>query len=503
MTQETLKLSNETLGSLPDTVQTPQYDRSKLKPGIVHFGIGAFSRAHIVALADDLANQGNLDYGVVGISMNSGRFRDPLAKQDNLYTLQEQTPGGKGRVIGSLVDVLVATENPGAVIDRIAHPDTKVVTLTITQKGYHYSAEKGFHIDSPEIQHSLANRDEPKAAVAFIVLALERRKAQGLPPITIMSCDNINNNGGVLRATVQAYAAEIDKGLARWIDQNVKFPNTMVDRITPSYKPEQTAQVQDAYGYHDHQPVMTEKPWQLVVEAKPGMKLPPFDRVGAQYVPEVAPYELAKIRLLNGMHMALGIMGRQRGFKFADEALENAPLRTFMQGYMDEVKATLAPIPGFDYDDYIETLFVRVGNPHMKDDLQRLARNGLDKLESRFVGPLEDAYARDLPRAHLVDAVANWITYLQAADPTDNPQGSFFIEDSKAYDKGLVRAAKSLNGSVAPILAHEIWGNLRFNPEFEKELQEAYTARTGGHREPDREVQSAFAAAAPAPVLGK
>ena len=470
-------LGQDSISALPENVAKPKYDRSTVKSGIVHIGPSGFFLGHLAVYADDLIASGHKEWGITAVSLKTSRVRDQLSPQDFLYTVHARDQNVQStRVIGSIKNILVAPENPNQVLELMASPETKLVTLTVTQEGYHFSANGGLNFQSKDIVDSITNSAEPKAAVAFIVEALARRMDKGLDPFAVMSCDNVNSNGDKLRQTVLAYAGIRSKELRHWIEERVDFPNTMVDRIVPKYVDASTRYIEDTFGYVDRNPILTEPHRQLVVGHPDPKNLPPFDKVGATYVKDVEPYELAKIRLLNGGHMALGIMGRLHGYTYTDEALANPAMRKFMEGYMKEVTHTLKPVPGFDVDNYIEGLFTRLENPHMKDELQRLARNGVSKLGSRFLGPLKEAIAHDLPRDHMVDAVAGWVKYLQKADPQ-----SFPIDDQAAYDMQLVALAKSLNGDVRSILSAEIWGSLSGDRTFAQELQEAYAAQAGEH----------------------
>lgn len=494
-----MKLSKANLASIPESefLKKFSYDLDNVTVSIVHFGPSNFARAHLAVYCDDLISQGHTDCGIIAVSpkIQSGTIerRDTLKEQDFLYTVVERGKNNShARIIGSMKDLMVGPENPKAVIDLMASPEIKLVSMTITQNGYYYSPGKGFDLDHPDIRESLENSDQPRATVAYIVKALEQRRNAGLPPFAVMSCDNIQHNSDNLKNTVLAYAGTISNDLKHWIADNTVFYNTMVDRIVPQLDPQNIAEVSNQYGIEDNWPLFTEHFKQLVIETKHGPDgLPPFDKAGAQFVENVAPYDEAKIRLLNGLHMALGVVGRLTGETYADQALQRDDLRDFAKGYLAEARETLAPLDGFDYEEYAEKLFERVENPYMKDELQRLARNGTEKKDSRFLSSLIDAYNNDTDRAHMVTALAAWVKYVGLSNPDpkiaeDGPNG-FCISDPRAYETGVADIARNLNGDIRSIFAiRGIFRGLENNPSFVKELSEAWSdlGGLGARRDP-------------------
>jgi len=446
----TQQLSGDQLHSLHQDIQVPAYDRSQIKTGIVHIGPSAFFRGHLAVYIDDLLEQGEKDWGICAVSLKSSGVRDALQAQDNLYTVVEQSnQGNRARVIGSINKVLVAKEGPQAVLDQMASPDTKLVTLTVTQSGYYYkNGELDF--DDDDIKADLLRADEPTSTVGYIVKALEMRMERGLPPFTVMSCDNLPGNGTILRNVVLAYAGKRSEALKDWISDNVEFPSTMVDRIVPKTTSEHIQAHADSYGLSDAWPIYTEKFRQFVIEKpKNGTLVPDFARVGALVADDVAPFELMKIRLLNGTHMALGMVGRMAGHAYAHEAITAPKIRGYITDLMSEMTATLHPVPGVNLDAYKDTIFDRLGSPFMKDDLARLARNGVDKVDSRFLQPLRDAISRKSGSTNLIFAVASWAEYLKRSGP------NFDILDAKALDKNLPDEARKGGDSCSLIVENK------------------------------------------------
>lgn len=491
-----LPLSNATLRKLPDTVQTPQYNRSDLRHGIVHLGLGAFARAHLFEYIEDLVeNHGRLDLGITAVCPNRADLRDLLAPQDYLYTISAVDQGGqRDRVIGCLKDVIVAKENRKRVVELIAHPDTQYVTMTVTQSGYHFDTSNQLNLRSEDIQQSLANADEPTVVVAYLVEAMALRQERGLPGVTLISCDNAVNNGTNLKGSLLAYANErakarnngvLDeqaKSLTHWIEDNVRSPNTMVDRITPKYEPAHTTALQTGHGYTDQAPTRTETSKAFVIDRAYAGVLPALDQVEAKYDEHVSLYVRAKNRLLNGAHMVMGLMGRLKGHTYAHEVMEDPHLRDFVVKVTDEMIGTLDGTPDLDLVKYRDSLLERFSNRAMADELQRLARNGGGKL-GRILDPISELRGDLRQYPYLMTAAAAWVGYLKRADDSHEVKGGFHIEDAAAYseEKGYVAKAKQLNGQIAPFLAQaDVWGALRQREGFHEAMQEGWEALAKG-----------------------
>lgn len=448
------RLCNQNLNQLQADISVPAYDRDQVKTGIVHIGPSAFFRGHLAVYVDDLLAKGEKDWGICAVSLRSSGARDALKDQDYLYSVVEQsTQGNKARVIGSVKDVLVAAENPQVVLDRMADPDIKLVTLTVTQSGYYYK-NGSLDFDDEDIKADLLKADEPTSTVGYIVKALEMRMERGLEPFRVMSCDNLPCNGKILKNVVLAYAAQRSQALHDWIDAQVDFPSTMVDRIVPKTTGEHTQKHHDSYQLDDKWPIYTEKFRQFVIE-KPekGPAFPPLDQSGALLTDNVAAYELMKIRMLNGIHMALGISGRMGGYTYAHEAVADPKIRTYITDLMGEMEATLPPIQGVSIADYKACILERLDSPFMRDELARLARNGVDKVDSRFIQPLRDAVGGQTPFKNLSFAVASWVQYLKQSGP------AFDIMDDKATRNGFPDEALRNGATTGFVTAHpEIFG---------------------------------------------
>ncbi|HEY6762898.1 MAG TPA: mannitol dehydrogenase family protein [Baekduia sp.] len=355
---------------------TPTYRREDVDVGIVHVGVGGFHRAHQAMYVDRLLNAGAArEWGICGVGVLDGdrRMRDALAAQDFRYTLVEKHADGHrdARVIGAIVDHLFAPEQVEAVVERIAAPTTRIVSLTITEGGY------GDAADAP-----------PLSAFGLVTAALARRRARGLRGFTVMSCDNLPHNGRVARAAFTDYAARRDPDLAEWLAEAVRFPSSMVDRITPATTDADRDEVRERYGIEDRWPVVCEPFAQWVLEDAFSDGRPPLEDAGVQLVADVEPYETMKLRLLNAGHQALGHLGALAGHRLVHEAADDPPLARFLRRYMDdEATPTLAPVPGIDLEDYKSTLVARFRNREISDTLDRLRTDASDRI-AQFVLPV-------------------------------------------------------------------------------------------------------------------
>jgi mannitol 2-dehydrogenase len=409
-------------------VEVPRYDRSAVTVGIVHFGVGGFHRAHQAMYVDSLMNEGEaLDWGICGVGVLPGdrRMQEVLTEQEGLYTLVVKQPDGSlaPRVIGSIVEYLFAPDSPEAVVEKMAAESTRIVSLTITEGGYNIDQVTGeFAEDTPEIRADLQPGAAPATVFGLVTEALARRRERGLPAFTIMSCDNIQGNGDTAARTFAAFARLKDPELATWIEQNVGFPNSMVDRITPATSAEDTTRLADEFGLTDGWPVVCEPFTQWVLEDHFSSGRPPFEDVGVQLVEDVVPYELMKLRLLNASHQALGYFGFLSGHRFVHEVAGDPLFARFLRDYMDrEGTPTLAEVPGVDLDAYKTTLIERFANPGVADTLARINFGSSDRI-SLWVLPVirhQLEHGGEMERATAV--VASWARYAEGVDEKGDP----------------------------------------------------------------------------------
>jgi mannitol-1-phosphate/altronate dehydrogenase len=451
-------LSMSTLESYAEQVSVPTYDRTSLSPGVVHIGVGGFHRAHQALYFDDLAASGETTWGVVGVGLRRPEMGRVLRAQDGLFTVVERCPDGqRARVVGSMIDYLYAPDDPDAVLTVLADPRIRLVTLTITGGGYYIGEDEEFDATDDGVRYDLTHPQVPRTMVGFLVESLRLRRDSGGGPFTVLSCDNLPDGGAAARTAVTSFAALRDPSLAAWISHNVTFPSSMVDRITPETSPTARDEIEQLFRVPDRWPVITEPFRQWVIEDDFCAGRPPLDRVGVQFVPDVAPYKLIKARLLNGGHSALGYLGSLRGHRTTDEGMADpvvrAPLETMLER---EVQPLLPDVPGVDLDDYRRTTLTRFSNPAIGDSLARLARRGSVKMPSYLLPSLHDALAQGRPHRLLLLAVAGWFRYLQGTDLEGRPLS---VEDPRA--ESLQALARAGGTDPRPLLGmRSIFGRL-------------------------------------------
>ena len=380
---------------------------------IVHLGLGAFARAFVVPW---IAEAGG--WGVVGVSLRSAGTRDALRPQGWTWTAVEMAPEGPvARQVETLTDLLVAPEDPGAVLGAMADPEVRIVSLTVTEKGYcHDPATGRLNPGHPDILHDAAH-PLPRSAPGFLVRALERRRATGTPPFTVMSCDNLPHNGAVARDVVQGLARLIDPSLADWIAAHVAFPATMVDRIVPATTDADIATVAASTGSHDAAPVLHEPFRQWVIEDRFPSGRPDLDAVGVRMVADVAPFEAMKLRMLNGTHSALAYLGYPAGLRLISEAAADPDLSRLLRHlWAEEIAPSLSPPEGVDLGAYADALMARYLNPAIRHLTWQIAMDGSQKLPQRILGTLADGLEAGRPVDGLLLVVAAWMRYVAGTD---------------------------------------------------------------------------------------
>ena len=418
-----MKLNKPNLHRLAPEVQLPAYSLNDTRQGIAHIGVGGFHRAHQAYYTDALMNTGQaLDWAICGVGLRAEdrRARDDLKEQDYLFTLFElgDSDDTEVRVIGAIRDMLLAEDGAQALIDKLADPQIRIVSLTITEGGYCIDDSTGeFMAHLPQIQHDLAHPGAPTTVFGFLCAALEKRRGAGTPAFTIMSCDNLPHNGAVTRKALLAFATLRNAGLRDWIEQHVSFPNAMVDRITPMTSTAHRLQLADKHAVDDAWPVVCEPFVQWVLEDKFVNGRPAWEQVGVQFTDDVSPYEEMKIKLLNGSHLALTYLGFLKGYRFVHETMNDPLFVRYMRAYMDlDVTPQLAPVPGIDLSDYKDTLVARFSNQAIADQLERVCSDGSSKFPKFTIPTINRLIAdgRETKRAALV--VAAWALYLKGVD---------------------------------------------------------------------------------------
>lgn len=452
-----MRLNNATLGRLPDDIRRPAYDRASMTTGIVHLGIGNFHRAHQAVLTDDVLAlpDSGLDWGITGVSLRSSGVRDALAPQDGLYSLVERDGGGASiRIVGSVREILVGPEGPDTVLDAMSNPGVRIVSLTVTEKGYcHDPATGALDENHPSIVADLKSPEHPASVIGTLVEALDRRRRAGVPPFTALSCDNLPNNGDTVCGLIRRFAELRDPALGRWVVDNVACPNTMVDRIVPATTDTDRAEVSARLGLEDVWSVSTEPFFQWVIEDKFASGRPAWDRVGAHLVDDVAPFELMKLRLLNGSHSTLAYLGVLAGHETVADTIADPPFdRLIRQLMATELAPTVPPPPDTDMAKYQQALCERFANPALHHKTRQIAMDGSQKLPQRLLAPARDRLADDQPLPLIALGVAGWCRYVGGVDEqgrsiqVDDPLADRLraASDGADFPAGKVRALLAL-----------------------------------------------------------
>ncbi|MGO1538678.1 MAG: mannitol dehydrogenase family protein [Leucobacter sp.] len=465
------RLSPATLAQASAGTVTPSYDRAGLVPGIAHFGVGGFHRAHQAMVLDNLLTSGKArDWAIMGIGVrdDDSGMRQALLEQEGLYTLVEKNPDGSrdARVIGSILGMLtLADDGVERVLDLLTAPTTKIVSFTVTEGGYNISQSTGeFLIDAPEIVADLAEMAEPRTVFGLVVEALRRRREAGTAPFTVMSCDNLQDNGRIAKRAILTFATRKDAELAQWIESEVRFPNSMVDRITPATTDEDRRETHELTGLEDAWPVVCEPFFQWVLEDSFSNGRPPYEETEVQLVDDVEPYELMKLRLLNASHQAVAQFGRLLGYKLMDEAESDPLLEDLHRRFMrDEAAPTLQPVPGIDLAEYEETLVQRFANPGVRDTVQRVCWGGSDRI-AQFMVPVVQDRLKDGKSA--LRGIATIAAFARGAAGVDDLGNSIDIDDERKEQ--MIAAAAPSNDPLLFVRDPELFGDLAAREEFTK-----------------------------------
>ena len=443
-----MKLTKSTLAQL--SIDKPTYDRDEIGVGIVHFGVGGFHRAHQAMYVDRLLEMGLAkDWGICGVGVLPAdrKMADVMAAQDGLYTLLLEKPDGsrEARVIGSIVDYRYAPDDPEAVVELLAAPSTRIISLTITEGGYNIE--------------NLADVN----VFGLVADALARRRDRGVPSPTIVSCDNIEGNGNVAREAFTTYAERVHPGLGEWIHANTRFLNSMVDRITPVTTPDVIAVLADEFGVEDQWPVAAEPFTSWVLEDDFSDGRPPFEKADVLLVDDVTPYELMKLRLLNASHQSLCYFAYLAGYRLVHDAAGDPLFAEFLRQYMDsEATPTLKPVPGIDLPDYKRTLIERFANPGVKDTIVRLCFGSSDRIPKWLLPVIRANLASGGPVRLSAATVASWARYAEGVDENGEP---IDVQDQLADT--LVPLARSQHENPTAFLENtDVFGDLASQPRF-------------------------------------
>ncbi|HZY61258.1 MAG TPA: mannitol dehydrogenase family protein [Edaphobacter sp.] len=420
MSQPPVLLRQSELFQLPASIQTPAYDRTLLRNAIVHIGVGGFNRSHLAVYLDDLlrdANCGQWGECGVGLLPNDKVIHTVLKSQDCLYSLLLRDADDLTlRVIGSLTDHLFAPADPEGVIARMASPECAIVSLTVTEGGYFIdSGSKRFQGDHPDLQHDLASPSTPKTFLGFLAAATERRRQNGTP-FTVMSCDNLQGNGHAAQTALLAFAEMKSPALRRWIEANVTFPNSMVDRITPATTSADRTFITQHFGIEDGSPVVCEPFRQWVLEDNFAAGRPAWEHVGAQLTSDVTPFERVKMRLLNGGHSTLAYISALLGIQYVSDAVADPDVLALLQRFLDEVSPLLPELPGMELESYKKSIIKRFANPTLRDQISRICSEGSAKLSKFIIPSAEELRAEGHPSVIIPLMVASWLFSMRGID---------------------------------------------------------------------------------------
>ena len=479
----TVDLSASALRELAKTAAIPRYEPASLRAGIVHFGVGNFHRAHQAVYLDDLFNLGRgHDWALVGAGVRDAdkAMRDTLMLQDWLTTVVEQEAAGSGaRITAPMIDFV----EPGsfhAIINRMADPAIRIVSLTITEGGYYIDpASQRFDPGHPDIVADAANFTTPKTVFGLILAALKRRRDVGTPPFTVMSCDNIPGNGHVTQNAVVGLARLIYPELAGWVERNVAFPNSMVDRITPATTDRERALLASDFGIADAWPVFCERFKQWVLEDNFPAGRPPLEDVGVQFVPDVAPYELMKIRILNGGHATIAYPAALMDIHFVHEAMENELVLEFLRKVeREEIIPVVPPVPDTDLGAYYELIETRFANPKIGDTVTRLCLDGSNRQPKFILPSATDRLAAGASVTGLALVSALWARYCYGETDSGRP----IAPNDPSWDRLTAQAKRAKADPKAWLEMRDIFGALSDEPAyvaaFEKALSTLWAAGT-------------------------
>ena len=472
-----IQLNQTNLQEVGSRIPVPKYSRSADTSGIVHIGVGGFHRAHLAFYLHQLKNTGAAsEWGICGIGLRDAdtQLYYIFKTQDHLYTLIVKHPDGKiePEVIGSIVDFKMGITDPEPVIAQMAAADTKIISLTITEGGYNFNPNTGeFDFDNPDIQHELQNPNDPKTVYGFLTAALKRRRDAGLPAFTVLSCDNIEHNGDMVRKMLGTFAEAQDPDLATWIAQEVSFPNSMVDRITPVTAPADIEFLAQNYGLADAWPVTCEPFIQWVVEDKFSNGRPAFEKVGVQFVTDVGPYEKMKLRLLNAGHSVLGLLGVLHGHPTINACVEDEDFKNYLRTFFDEeATPVLGKIEGIDLSDYKDSLLERFANPNIKDSVDRICAESSAKLPKFLIATIQENLASGGSIKFATLVIAAWCYY---CDKQVDQNGQKLDINDALKDELHQAAKQTATDPLAFIRQESLFGELIRNERFTKLYTEA------------------------------
>jgi mannitol 2-dehydrogenase len=474
--KETVTLNSHNLNSIASAVKVPNYERSRISPGMVHIGMGNFHRAHQAVYMDRLFDLGqDFDWGIIGAGVKSYDevMRLHLVGQDWLYSVIELDPEvNSARICGSMVDFVEVNSN--SLVEQLVRHEIRIVSLTITEGGYFRDEKTGeFNTAHPEIIHDSENPKAPQTVFGILLAALQRRREIGLPPFTVMSCDNLPHNGDVTRQAVVGLARLSSIELSDWIEAEVSFPNSMVDCITPATGERERKLANDEFGIDDASPVVCEPFRQWVLEDRFPQGRPALEKVGVEFVDDVAPYELMKLRFLNGGHAAIAYPAALLGIKYVHEAMADALVAGFMSKLIEEeVIPIVPPVAGFDFYAYFNKVCERFSNPKIGDTISRLCMDGSNRQPKFILPSVSDRLQLDLPINGLALEVALWCRY--CAGENDSGNAIEILDGNAGRLQALALKTRKQPGAFFELV--DVFGPLAVDSVFVESFSHAITS---------------------------
>lgn len=472
-----LSLSLRTLPDLPERVGKPSYARGDLRAGIVHFGVGNFHRAHMQVYLDRLFNAGrDRDWAIVGAGVTpyDVTMREALQGQDWLSTVVEQSAERSGAHVTGVMTDFIPPMDAGAIVAQLADPAIRIVSLTVTEGGYFINPATGsFDPENPAIAADAANPDAPRTVFGLILAGLRARRAAGIRPFTVLSCDNVPHNGTVAQNAVAGLAGAQDRGLADWVRAEVAFPNGMVDRIAPATGDRERRICRDEFGVEDAWPVFCEDFIQWVLEDNFPAGRPALEEAGVTFVDDVTPFEHMKIRILNGGHALIAYPAGLMDIHFVHEAMENPLVRGFLQKVeREEIIPILPPVPGVDLEQYFQLVERRCLNPKIGDTIRRLCLDGSNRQPKFIIPSIADRLDRGLPVEGLALESALWCRY--CAGTTD--AGAEIAPNDPNWERLNENAQAAMNDPAHWFSMRDIYGRVAESPAFRERFAQDLSA---------------------------
>jgi len=472
-TQEKMQLTTNTIAQLDASIAQPQYDRANTDIGIVHLGPGAFFRSHQAWFTEQALNLHGGDWGICAVALNSNSVKKQLKPQQGLYSLVELDKNIKTSVIGAVKEVLAYQEDFAAVISYLCAPKTKIVTLTITEKGYYQNVDGHLDLHDVVIKQDLANPERPTSAIGLLVLACQQRLIANIAPLAIISCDNVSDNGKKLKCSLVEYAQKIDQTLADHIQAQVICPGTMVDSITPATDDALAKQLFNQYNYQDNWPIKREAFTQWVIEDILPADIPAWHRVGVTFTQDVAGYEMAKLRVLNATHSTMAYLGCLLGIKTVYDAIHQESIQHFIREMLtNEVKPSFSVPSDMNFEHYCQSILQRYRNPEIKHLLAQIAWDGSQKLPMRIIPVIVSNLLSNQPIDKCCITLAAWMRFVVQK----SRDGSELIDPLK---NSLLTIGSSCTDNaeddVNYFLTLAMFSELNTEPQFTKTLINSYT----------------------------